>query len=64
MKGDGTLLGGVYVIGPNDQVKMNIKASLTFVLQGIVFEHREEVWGDHCNSTILLEAVKKLSKHQ
>jgi len=49
-KGDGTLLGGVYVIGPGDQ--------------GVVLHHKEDVWGDHCNTTALLEAVKKLSKQQ
>jgi len=49
-KGDGTLLGGVYVIGPGNQ--------------GIVFHHSEEVWGDHCNSTLLMEAVKKISKEE
>lgn len=48
LKGDGTLLGGVFVIGPKDQ--------------GILYEHRERVWGDHCNITHLLEAVSRINK--
>ena len=48
MKGDGTLLGGVYVIGPGDQ--------------GVLYHHQELVWGDHFNQTQLLQAVKQIKK--
>lgn len=30
--------------------------------QGILLEHRESEWGDHVNTTDLLEAVKKVKK--
>jgi len=46
MKGEGRLLGGVFVIGPNDD--------------GIVFEHREAEFGDHANLTDIMSAVKKM----
>jgi len=46
--GDGTLLGGVYVIGAGDQ--------------GVLFEHREGTFGDHANSTQVMEAVLKIGK--
>ena len=48
LKGDGTLLGGVYVIGPGDS--------------GIIFEHREKYFGDYVNSTDVIKAVEKMSK--
>ena len=48
LKGDGTLLGGVFVIGPGDS--------------GIIFEHREKYWGDYVNSTDVIKAVEKMSK--
>ena len=48
MKGDGTLLGGVYVIGPGDQ--------------GVLYHHQELVWGDHFNKTQLLQAVNQIKK--
>jgi len=48
-KGDGTLLGGVYVIGPGDQ--------------GVLLQHQEAVWGDHVNTTALLQAVDKITKN-
>ena len=48
MKGDGTLLGGVYVLGKDDQ--------------GVLYHHQEVVWGDHFNKTELLEAVNKINK--
>jgi len=49
LKGDGTLLGAVYVLGPGDQ--------------GIVYEHREGTFGDNVNVTEVLEAVQKMNKH-
>lgn len=48
MKGDGTLLGGVFVIGPGNA--------------GIVFEHREKYWGDYVEISDVLQAVKNISK--
>ena len=45
--GDGTLLGGVFVIGPGDT--------------GIIFEHREKFWGDYVNTSDVLQAVEKIS---
>jgi len=50
LKGDGTILGAVYVIGPGDQ--------------GILFEHREGTFGDNVNVTQVLEAVQKMKKRQ
>ena len=44
-KGDGTLLGGVFVIGSGDH--------------GVLFEHREGTFGDHCNITKLMELIGK-----
>lgn len=46
MKGDGTLLGAVYVIGPGNH--------------GILYEHRELEFGDHHNTTLLLQALDQL----
>jgi len=46
LKGDGTLLGGVYLIGPGSQ--------------GILYEHREMEFGDHFNSLQLLAALETL----
>lgn len=46
LKGDGSLLGSVFLLGPGSQ--------------GILYEHREREFGDHCNSTELLEALSKL----
>jgi len=46
-KGDRFLPGGVFVIGPRNE--------------GVVFHHKKEVWGNPCNTTALLEAVRKLS---
>jgi len=48
MKGEGRLLGGVYVIGPGDS--------------GVLFEHRESEFGDHANLTDVMEAVKSIRK--
>ena len=47
-KGDGTLLGGVFVLGSGNQ--------------GVLFEHREGTFGDHCNTKEVMEAVKKIHK--
>ena len=49
LSGDGTLLGGVYVIGPGDQ--------------GVLLHHQEAVWGDHVNTTALLQAVDNIAKN-
>jgi len=46
MEGEGRLLGGVLVIGPGDQ--------------GVLFEYKEKVWGDHADLNEVLEAVKKI----
>jgi len=46
MEGEGRLLGGLLVIGPGDT--------------GVLFEHREEVWGDHADREKVLEACKSL----
>jgi len=46
LDGDGTLLGGVYVIGPGDT--------------GILYEHRERDFGDHFDEEELLQAVEKI----
>jgi len=48
LKGDGTILGAVYVIGPGDQ--------------GIVYEHREKTFGDNVNTTEVLEAARKIAE--
>lgn len=48
LKGDGTLLGSVFVIGPQDQ--------------GVLYEHREGYFGDFCNTTEVLEAVNRIGK--
>ena len=48
LKGDGTLLGGVFVIAPGDK--------------GIIFEHREKYWGDYANSSDVMKAVEKMVK--
>ena len=48
LEGDGTLLGGVFVIGPGDT--------------GILFEHREKYWGDYVNTSDVLEAAEKITK--
>ena len=48
LKGDGTLLGGVFVIGPGDT--------------GSLFEHREKYWGDYVDTTDILKYVEKIPK--
>jgi len=45
MQGEGRLLGGVLVVGPKDT--------------GILYEHREEVWGDHADLEEVVAVVKK-----
>lgn len=47
LKGDGTLLGGVFVLGPASEV---------------LYEHREGAFGDHCDIAEVLNAVEKLEK--
>ena len=46
MRGEGRLLGGVFVIGPADQ--------------GILFQHEEKEFGDHADLKDILEAVKNI----
>lgn len=46
LEGDGTLLGGVFVLGPKDT--------------GVVFEHRQTHFADYVNTTEVLEAVRKM----
>ncbi|KAL7633605.1 UNVERIFIED_CONTAM: hypothetical protein RMT77_016138 [Armadillidium vulgare] len=46
LKGDGTLLGGVYLIGPGDT--------------GILYEHKEMEFGDAHNETELMEVIAKM----
>lgn len=46
-KGEGRLLGGVFVVGPGEQ--------------GVMFEHRESEWGDHANLTDIMQAVQKMN---
>ena len=48
LKGDGTLLGGVFVIGPGES--------------GIVFEHREKYWGDYVDTSDVIKAVQTIAK--
>lgn len=45
-KGDGSLLGSVFVLGPGNQ--------------GILYEHREMEFGDHYDSPLLLQALDKI----
>lgn len=47
LKGEGRILGSVFVIGPGSQ--------------GILYEHREKEFGDKANTTQLLEAVLKVN---
>ncbi|KAI8797597.1 redox-regulatory protein FAM213A, partial [Biomphalaria glabrata] len=46
MKGEGRILGGVFVIGSGDQ--------------GILYEHREQEFGDYANTTEVLNAALKI----
>lgn len=46
LKGDGSLLGSVFLLGPGSQ--------------GVLYEHREREFGEHHNSTELLEALTKI----
>lgn len=48
LKGDGTLLGSVFLIGPGNQ--------------GILYEHREMEFGDHHDNAELLAALEKVNK--
>lgn len=46
-KGDGSLLGGVFVLGRGTQ--------------GILYEYREKEFGDHANISEILSAAKKIT---
>lgn len=48
LKGEGLLLGGVFVIGPGQS--------------GIYYQHHEMEFGDHANLTEVLEAVQRIEK--
>lgn len=48
LKGEGRLLGGVWVIGPGDQ--------------GILYEYREEIPGDHPPNEEVLAACLRMNK--
>ena len=50
LKGDGTLLGGVLVLGPGDL--------------GVLYDHKEGTFGDHCNTTEVLRAVADIAKNK
>ncbi len=47
LKGDGTLLGGVFVLGPDTEV---------------AYEHREGAFGDSCDVDEVMKAVESLKK--
>jgi len=47
-KGDGTMLGGVLVVGPREQ--------------GILFQHSEMVWGDIAKPDDVLAAVRHMNR--
>eukprot|EP00064_Thunnus_orientalis_P009890 superscaffoldBa00001283_g9916 len=46
LKGEGLVLGGVFVIGPGDQ--------------GILLEHREKEFGDKVNMLAVLRTARKM----
>lgn len=48
MKGEGRLLGGVFVIGAGEE--------------GILLEHRESEFGDHVNATAILDVLKQTAE--
>lgn len=71
MNGEGFILGGVFVIGPGEQVAslldtsvLTASAQLYFnfllFLQGILLEHREKEFGNKVDTADILEAVKKI----
>eukprot|EP00455_Lapot_gusevi_P027892 TRINITY_DN2963_c0_g3_i1.p1 TRINITY_DN2963_c0_g3~~TRINITY_DN2963_c0_g3_i1.p1 ORF type:complete len:224 (+),score=28.47 TRINITY_DN2963_c0_g3_i1:84-755(+) len=49
-EGEGRYLGGLLVLGPNDQ--------------GIIFEHKEKTWGDHAYLEDVMNACRKIKKSQ
>lgn len=49
-KGEGRLLGGVYVLGPGER--------------GVVYEHRESEWGDHADPEAVVAAAEALAAAQ
>jgi len=50
MKGEGRILGGLFVVGPGDQ--------------GVVFEYRESEFGDHASLDDIMAAVEQIRAHQ
>nr|ACO12061.1 C10orf58 homolog precursor [Lepeophtheirus salmonis] len=50
LEGDGSLLGGTFVMGPGSE--------------GVLYEHRETYFGDHVNMTEVLSIAKSLKKTQ
>ncbi|QQP50360.1 C10orf58 -like protein [Caligus rogercresseyi] len=50
LEGDGSLLGGAFVIGPGEE--------------GVLYEHRETYFGHHANMDEVLTAAKSMKKSQ
>ena len=46
MDGEGRLMGGLFVVGSADQ--------------GVLFEYREEAWGDHADFKDVRAAIEKI----
>ncbi|XP_063290623.1 peroxiredoxin-like 2A [Pelobates fuscus] len=49
LEGEGLILGGMFVVGAGNQ--------------GVLYEHREKEFGDKANLTAILEAARKINKH-
>ncbi|CAH2321364.1 redox-regulatory FAM213A [Pelobates cultripes] len=49
LEGEGLILGGMFVVGAGNQ--------------GVLYEHREKEFGDKANLTSILEAARKINKH-
>lgn len=45
--GEGRLLGGTFVVGAGTQ--------------GVIYDHREEAWGNHCDINDVLQAAEQVS---
>lgn len=72
LRGEGLVLGGVFVIGPADQVGSTLQSKtfltrvsgcfkgLCFFFQGILLEHREKEFGDRVNMLAVLRTVRKM----
>jgi hypothetical protein len=51
-----------YVAGPCFKIKNLLGGLIGPKDQGILYEHRERVWGDHSNLTHILDAVSRMKK--